>query len=80
MKKQNRAEETHLCIVGDQDHAARLLCLDPMTGDYTWRTAEEWLKNRHFAWNGIVTGNLQNILIMADAFDLIPHKKRQKKS
>ena len=80
MKKRNHVAENHLYIVGDQDHAARLLCFDPATGNYVWRTAAEWLENRHLAWNGIVIGNLQNILIMADAFDLIPHKKRRKKN
>ncbi len=92
MKKRNRVAEKYLhavsdedyatrllLTVGDQEHAARLLCFDPMTGDYTWTTAAEWIENQHLAWNGIVTGNLQNILIMADAFDLITHKKRRKK-
>ena len=79
MKKQNGYAKNCLPIVGHQDPAARLLCFDPMTGDYTWTTAAEWMENRHLAWNGIVTGNIQTILIMADAFDLIPHKKRRKK-
>lgn len=86
MKKQDRGkvkyhsiEDDRLPIIADSDHAARLLCFDPMIGDYIWLTAAEWLENRHMAWNGIVTGNMQNILILADAFDLIPHKKRRKK-
>lgn len=79
MKKETITPGNYRFIVADQDHAARLLCYDPIKNDYVWLTAAEWMENRHMAWNGIVTGNMQNILIMADAFDLIPRKKRRKK-